>query len=98
MKYLTSAILAATVALSSVPALASDPQGADIEASSQLTNKECLTMQAAKNDGTSRVEMKKACKWTTDAHGATNLPRIDKPRPVDSAPYGLLPGATTPPP
>jgi hypothetical protein len=98
MKYLTSAIIAATFALSSVPVLAADTQGTDIEASTRLTLKECLALQAAKNDGTSRIEMKKACKWTADENRSNALSSSEKPRAVDSAPYGLLPGTVTPPP
>ena len=98
MKYLTSAILAASFALASVPVWASDPQGADIEAGTRLTMKQCLTMQAAKNDGASRADMKGACKWTTDGNGSNAPLSSEKPRPVDSTPYGLLPGTVTPPP
>jgi hypothetical protein len=98
MKYLTSAILAATFAVSSVPAFNSDIAGADIEASTQLTMKECLTLQAAKHDGASRADMKNNCKWTTDQNGSNAMSTSEKPRAVDSEPYGALPGTVTPPP
>ena len=98
MKYLTPAILAATFAVSSVPAFSTNTQGPDIEASTQLTMKECLAMQAAKNDGASRADMKNNCKWTTDQNGTNALSTSEKPRAVDSAPYGLLPGTVIPPP
>ena len=99
MKYLTSAILAASFAVSSVQALASSPQGTDIEASTRLTMKQCLSMQAAKNDGASRSDMRNACKWTTEETYSTNaMSSAESPRAVDSAPYGLLPGTVIPPP
>lgn len=98
MTYLTSAILAASLAVSSVQAIASVPQGTDIEASTRLTMKQCLTMQAAKNDGASRADMKNACKWTTEEAAAATMSSGERPRAVDSTPYGLLPGAATPPP
>ena len=98
MKYLTSAILAATFAVSSVPAFSSRTQGVDIEASTQLTMKECLAMQAAKNDGASRADMRNACKWTTDQNGTNAMSTSEKPRAVNSEPYGVVPGTVTPPP
>jgi surface antigen len=97
MKYLPSAILAASFAVSSAQALASAPQGTDIEASTRLTMKQCLVMQAAKNDGASRADMKNACKWTTEETDSYGMSSGEKPRAVDSAPYGLLPSTVTPP-
>jgi surface antigen len=97
MKYLTSAILAASFAVSSAQALASAPQGTDIEASTRLTMKQCLAMQAAKNDGASRADMKNACQWTTEETDSNAMSSGEKPRAVDSAPYGLLPSTVTPP-
>jgi hypothetical protein len=98
MKYLASAILAASFAVSSVQVSASAPQGADIEAGTRLTMKQCLAMQAAKNDGARRADMKSACKWTTEETDSNAMSSAEKPRAVDSAPYGLLPGTVTPPP
>jgi hypothetical protein len=98
MKYLLSTVLAASFALSSVPALAINGQGPDIEASTQLTMKECLAMQAAKHDGASRDDMKRACNWTTDENGTNYLSSGERPRAVDAAPYGLPPSALNPPP
>ncbi len=97
MKYSASAILAATLALASVPVWASHTQGTDLEGSTRLTMKECLRMQAAKNDGASRAEMKKACKWTSDVTSSTNsLSAAEKPQAIDSTPYGSLPSTQTP--
>ena len=98
MTYLTSTILAAALALSSVPVLASGAQGPDIEAGSKLTMRECLAMQAAKNDGASRDEMKRACKWTVDGSGTNGTAATNKTAAVGSAPYGSLPNTFTPPP
>lgn len=99
MNYLTPAILAASFALSCAPVVAFDTQGTDIEASTRLTMKECLAMQAAKRDGASPAGMKKSCKWTADDTSSTNsLSSTEKPRAVDSMPYGTLPGMLSPPP
>jgi hypothetical protein len=93
MKYLMSTLLAAAVALSVAPVSSAAPQGADIEASTRLTMKECLTMQAAKHDGASRAEMKKACMWTLDSDGSERPSASVSPLPVNSTPYGTSPSA-----
>jgi hypothetical protein len=99
MKFRTPLIFALCGSLLAVPVWAMERQGNDLEASAHLTLKECLHMQAAKNDGASRDQMKEACKWTRDDTGATtnSLSITDRPRPVDSAPYGALPGTIPPP-
>ncbi len=100
MKLRTPLLLALALPLLSAPVLASEVQGTDIEASAHLTMKECLHMQAAKNDGASREQMKDACQWTRNDTGSTtnSLSTSERPRPVDSTPYGTLPGAPIPPP
>jgi hypothetical protein len=107
MKYSKPAILAASLALTSAPVFASHLQATDLEGSTRLTMKECLDMQAAKNDGATRADMKKACKWTSEEASSTNsLSTTESPRAVDTAPYGSvpatpydgLPGGQTPPP
>jgi hypothetical protein len=55
-------------------------------------------MQAAKNDGASRADMKKACEWTTAENGSNNISGTGRARAIDSTPYGLLPGAASAPP
>ena len=98
MKYSIPAILAASVAFASVPVFASHAEGTDLEGSAHLTMKECMKLQAAKKDGASRADMKKACKWTSEATSSTNsLSSSEKPRAVDSTPYGTLPSVPTPP-
>ena len=100
MKFRTPLIFALCGSFLSLPVLSREVQGTDIEASAHLTMKECLHMQAAKNDGASRDQMKEACKWTQDDTGATtnSLSTTERPRAVDSAPYGALPGTSIPPP
>lgn len=98
MKYLISTMLATVVALGVAPVAHAVPQqGADIEASTRLTMRECLAMQAAKNDGASRTEMKKACMWTLDSDGSERASDSLKPMPVNSTPYGTSPSAVSPP-
>ena len=53
-----------------------------------LSMEECLAMQAAKNDGASRADMKKACQWTTDENGPNTVPAPQQPRAIDSTPSG----------
>jgi hypothetical protein len=96
MKHLPSALLAASLTISALPALATRTWGPDLEAGAHLTTRECLAMQAAKKDGASRADMKKACQWTTDENGSNNLSATEKPRAVDSTPYGLLSNSVTP--
>ncbi len=95
MKCSTAAILIAALSVSGLPAVAAPTSGPDIEAATHLTMKECLAMQAAKNDGATRADMKKACRWTMDENGTNNMSSTEKTRPVDSTPYGLLPGTVT---
>ena len=99
MKYSASAILAASFALASVPAFASHMEGTDLEGSTRLTMKECLHMQAAKNDGASRADMKRACMWTNDetSTSTNSLSMAEKAQAVDSTPYGSLPRTQIPP-
>jgi hypothetical protein len=97
MRYLTSALLVAGFALSSAAAGPSDPPVDDSAASTPLSMKQCLALQAAKNDGATRADMKKACQWTTDENAPNNLSSSEKPRAVDSTPYGQPPSAMSPP-
>ena len=71
----------------SAPAFASPVQGPDIESSTRLSRKECLIMEAAKNQSSSRIQMENACRWASDQPD----PRLisEKPFLLDSAPYGL---------
>ena len=96
MNYLTPALLVATIALSATPLSAKATQGPDIEASTRLTMKECLNLQAAKHDGASLGEMRDACRWTTDSIDTDSALRNSKPRALDSYPYGVLPDKVTP--
>ncbi len=99
MKFFPSALLVASLSALAVPAFASRTLGPDVGATTHLTTKECLAMQAAKNDGASRADMKKACQWTTAENGSNNLSGTERPRAIDSTPYGELPGnVVTPPP
>ena len=91
MNFLTPALLAATIALSATPTLAKASQGPDIEASTRMTMKECLNLQAAKHDGASLGEMREACRWTTDQVDDESALRNTKPRALDAYSYGVLP-------
>lgn len=97
MRYLTSALLVTGFALSSDAAWPSDPPADDTAAGTALTMKQCLALQAAKNNGATRADMKKACQWTTDENAPNNLSSSEKPRAVDSMPYGQTPSAMSPP-
>lgn len=87
MKYLTSTMVAAAIALSSASIGNAASQGADIESSTRLTMRECIAMQAAKNDGATRAEMKRACQWTLDADGSDGPSANVRHRAVESTPY-----------
>jgi len=97
MRYLTSAFLVAGFALASASAWPSDPPADDNSADAPLSMKQCLALQAAKNDGATRADMKKACQWTSDEKAPNNLSGSEQPRAVDSTPYGQTPTATNPP-
>jgi len=90
MNYFTPALLVATIALSATPQLAKASQGPAIEASTPLTMRECLSLQAAKHDGASREEMREACRWTSDQVDSESALRNTKPLAADSHPYGVL--------
>jgi len=98
MKYQALSTLAAALTLASVPALAAGTQGPDVDPSSRLTTKQCMALQAAKHDGSIEADMKKACEWTTDEKGPNSMSSAEKPRAVDSVPYGSPPGVESPPP
>jgi hypothetical protein len=99
MRYLISAFLVTGLALGASAAWPSDTPTDDNAAdAAPLTMKQCLALQAAKNDGASRADMKKACQWTTDENAPNNQSSSEKPpRPVDSTPYGETPSAMNPP-
>ena len=98
MKYLASTMMvAAAVALAATSVSRALPQGVDIEAGTHLTMKECLAMQAAKNDGASRAELKKACQWTLDADGTDRPSAGVRNRAIIPVPYATAPGAMDPP-
>jgi hypothetical protein len=102
--YPRSALFAAAFALSCMPALTTETLGPDVGATTGLSMQECLDLQAAKNTGASRSDLKKACRWTTDENGSNSRinrysrSRADRSRAVDSMPYGELPDAGMPPP
>ncbi len=95
MKFIPSALLSMSLAALALPAWASRTLGPDVGATAHLTTQECLAMQAAKNDGASRADMKKACEWTTDENGSNNLSGTEKPRALASTPYGNLPSSVS---
>jgi hypothetical protein len=97
MKYLKLALVAVGLALAAAPGFASHLQGMDIEAGTHLTTKECLALQTAKDDRSSRADRQNACKWTADHGGSSAMSSDTKPRPVDAAPYGLPPDALNSP-
>ena len=97
MRHLTSAFLVAGFALASAAAWPSDTPADDTAADAPLTMKQCLALQAAKNDGATHADMKKACQWTTDENAPNNQSSSEKPRPLDSTPYGQTPSAMNPP-
>jgi hypothetical protein len=99
MTHISATILAASLAASVAPLWAttgSVGQGPDIEASTQLTMRECLAMQAAKHDGASRAEMRKACQWTTEETRANGMPSGNGPRALYSAASATSPASVTP--
>jgi hypothetical protein len=98
MNYQALTTLVTALALASVPALAAGPQGPDADPSSRLTMKQCMALEAAKHDGSREADMKKACEWTTDEKGPDSMSGAEKPRAVDSVPYGSPPAVESPPP
>ena len=87
MRYRMSTMVAAAIALSAAAVGHAASQGVDIESGARLTMRECIAMQAAKNDGATRTEMKRACQWTLDADGSDNPSAIIRHRAVESTPY-----------
>jgi len=98
MKNQPATMLAAALALASVLALASGPRGPDVAPNGTVTPTECLALQAAKHDGSSGTDRKKACQWTTERSSPNDPSSSEKSRAVDSAPYGSPPGLESPPP
>lgn len=102
--YPRSALFAAAFALCCMPAFTTETLGPDVGATTGLSMQECLDMQAAKNTGASRTDLKKACRWTTDENGSNSRynrysrSSTERSRAVDSMPYGGLPDAVAPPP
>jgi len=84
MKYLTPAILAATLALSTAPVFAVDPP-ADT-ASADQSMQDCMAAQEAKNNGASHADMEKACVQATESTDSASQSRS-----IDSHPYGAAP-------
>ena len=95
MKSLMSSIIAATFALSSAVCFGASV-GPDIEAGTHLSMRECLAMQAAKHDGASRDEMKRACQWTLDSDGSDSPAAGSRSRAADAAP-NAVPNGMEPP-
>ena len=85
MKFLTPAILAATLALSTTPVFATDPP-ADSAASATQSMSDCMATQEAKNTGASKADMEKACAQETESTYSASQSRS-----IDSHPYGAAP-------